>query len=391
MPEIDWTVVSGDGYDDPPDGVAVEVIPIRREFALSDCRRRSSGCGATCAASASTSCRPTPRRPRSSALPAARLAGTPAIYTIHGALYFEDNGRKANILGWCFERWCCQWANRVLVQSREDEVALPRVRNLPAWQAGLRGQRDRDGPVSGAGGAALHADRPIVMMVSRLVREKGCADFLALAARCRAGPTSSTSGPFEHDQTRRPHRGGGGRGLGGRARSGSSARSTTCGPTWPRPTWWSSPPTARASPGWPWRLRPWAGRWPPTTSAACARSSTRASACSCPAGDRPALTAVVDAPGRRSRPLLRARCPVPRLGGGPLLGGAGRRAAPVHLRQPMVRSRRRDRRRVPDRRRRGLVRRHGRPGRGVPAPAGRPQRPRRPGRPAGLGRRGSPR
>ena len=48
---------------------------------------------------------------------------------------------------------------------------------------------------------ALHEELPIVMMVSRLVREKGCADFLDLARRCRAGPTSSTSGPFEHDQS----------------------------------------------------------------------------------------------------------------------------------------------------------------------------------------------
>ncbi len=53
-------------------------------------------------------------------LPAARLSGTTAIYTIHGALYFRDNSRLANVMGWLFERWCCAWADLVLVQSRED-------------------------------------------------------------------------------------------------------------------------------------------------------------------------------------------------------------------------------------------------------------------------------
>ena len=124
MPEIDWTVVSGDAYDEPPEGVAVEVVPIRREFALSDfasfhrlwryLRRQRFDFVQT-------------HTPKASflGLPAARLAGTPALYTIHGALYFGDNSRMANVLGWCFERWCCTWADRVLVQSREDESALP--------------------------------------------------------------------------------------------------------------------------------------------------------------------------------------------------------------------------------------------------------------------------
>jgi hypothetical protein len=38
LPDVQWTVVSGDPYDDPVEGVAVEVIPIRRQFALSDFR-----------------------------------------------------------------------------------------------------------------------------------------------------------------------------------------------------------------------------------------------------------------------------------------------------------------------------------------------------------------
>ncbi len=200
LSEIAWTVVSGDCYDDPPDGVAVEVIPIRREFALSDIasflglwrylRRQRFDFVQT-------------HTPKASflGLPAARLAGSPAIYTIHGALFFVGNGRKANILGWCFERWCCTWASRVLVQSREDEQALP-----AAWICN-RGKLSHLGngivmdrflaPVA----PALQSDRPIVMMVSRLVREKGCADFLAIAASLAGRADFVHVGPFEHDQS----------------------------------------------------------------------------------------------------------------------------------------------------------------------------------------------
>jgi glycosyltransferase involved in cell wall biosynthesis len=199
MPEIDWTVVSGDRYDEPPDGVAVQVVPIRREFALSDAgsfvrlwryfRSQHFDFVQT-------------HTPKASflGLPAARLAGRPAIYTIHGALYFEGNGRMANILGWCFERWCCTWADRVLVQSREDQRALP-----AAWIC-RRDKLDFVGngivmdrflaPVA----PALRSDRPIVMMIGRLVREKGCADFLAMAASGSDRADFVHVGPFEHDQ-----------------------------------------------------------------------------------------------------------------------------------------------------------------------------------------------
>ena len=199
MPEIDWTVVSGDRYPEPPDGVAVEVIPIRREFALSDAasfvglwrylRRQRFDFVQT-------------HTPKASflGLPAARLAGSPAIYTIHGALYFEGNGRMANILGWCFERWCCTWAT-----GSWSRAARTR-RRCPRWGSAARGKLAFVGngivmdrflaPVA----PALASDRPIVMMVSRLVREKGCADFLALAASLSGRADFVHVGPFEHDQ-----------------------------------------------------------------------------------------------------------------------------------------------------------------------------------------------
>jgi glycosyltransferase involved in cell wall biosynthesis len=197
---IEWTVVSGDAYADPPVGVHVEVVPIRREFALSDLssfarlwrvlRRERFAFVQT-------------HTPKASflGLPAARLAGSPAIYTIHGSLYFAGNGRKANVLGWCFERWCCTWAHRVLVQSTEDERVLPAVRICSADKLSYLGNGIVMERFSTSVAPALSSDRPLVVMVSRLVREKGCADFLTLAAALAGKADFIHVGPFEHDQS----------------------------------------------------------------------------------------------------------------------------------------------------------------------------------------------
>jgi glycosyltransferase involved in cell wall biosynthesis len=200
LPDIDWTVVSGDRYDDPVEGVAVEVVPIRREFALSDfgsfyrlyryLRAKRFDFVQT-------------HTPKASflGLPAARLAGGPTLYTIHGALYFADNSRRANVLGWCFERWCCSWATGVLVQSREDLSTLPRAGICRAGKIryvgnGIMIERFLE-PVT----PALEGDRPIVMMVSRLVREKGCVDFIDVARRLGHRAEFVHVGPNEHDQS----------------------------------------------------------------------------------------------------------------------------------------------------------------------------------------------
>jgi glycosyltransferase involved in cell wall biosynthesis len=200
LPELDWTVVSGDRYDDPVEGVTVEVIPIRREFALSDLgsfarlwrylRGQRFDIVQT-------------HTPKASflGLPAARLAGGTAIYTIHGALYFDGNGRLANVLGWCFERWCCTWATCVLVQSREDESVLPRVGICSRRKLRYVGNGIVMDRFLAAVEPELHEELPIVMMVSRLVREKGCADFLELARRLQGRATFVHVGPFEHDQS----------------------------------------------------------------------------------------------------------------------------------------------------------------------------------------------
>jgi glycosyltransferase involved in cell wall biosynthesis len=198
--EIEWTVVSGDAFDDPPETVEVEVIPIRREFALSDAvsfarlwrylRRQRFDFVQT-------------HTPKASflGLPAARLAGSTAIYTIHGSLYFAGNSGRANALGWCFERWCCLWAHRVLVQSREDQEVLPKVGICGRRKLSYLGNGIMMDRFVTSVSPALRSDRPIVLMVSRLVREKGCADFLALAESLEGRADFVHVGPVEHDQS----------------------------------------------------------------------------------------------------------------------------------------------------------------------------------------------
>ncbi len=200
LDDIKWTVISGDPYDDPAEHVEVEVVPIRREFAPSDfrafarmwrcLRRRKFDLVQT-------------HTPKASflGLPAARLAGSPALYTIHGSLYFVGNGRRANLLGWLFERWCCTWADRVLVQSREDEEVLPKVRICSRRKLAYIGNGIVLERFSTPIPPALRTERPIVMMIGRLVREKGCADFIDLA-RSMAGRADFVHvGPREHDQS----------------------------------------------------------------------------------------------------------------------------------------------------------------------------------------------
>lgn len=200
LSDISWSVVTGDPFDGAPDHLQVEVVPIRRKFSLSDVfafvalwrlfRRHRYSFVQT-------------HTPKASflGLPAARLTGTPALYTVHGSLYFGDNGRLANLLGWLFERWCCSWAHQVLVQSSEDEHVLSRVRICPARKLRFVGNGVELGRFTGSSTVVEAGEKPVVLMVSRLVREKGCLDYIELARRLSGRATFVHVGPMEHDQT----------------------------------------------------------------------------------------------------------------------------------------------------------------------------------------------
>lgn len=197
---ISWTVVSGDAFDDAPENVTVEVVPIRRELSFSDLRsflalrrlfrRRHFDFVQT----------HTPK-PSLLGLPAARLAGSKAVYTIHGALYFSDNDKAGNVAGWAFEKWCCTWAHLVLVQSREDERVLPRARICAQHKLRYIGNGVvLDKFLEQVVPAPVRSSKPMVLMVSRLVKEKGCADFLEIARNLSDRASFVHVGPTEDDQ-----------------------------------------------------------------------------------------------------------------------------------------------------------------------------------------------
>jgi glycosyltransferase involved in cell wall biosynthesis len=200
LSEISWALVSGEDYADAPGHLAVHVVPMRREPALSDLRSL---------AALYRFFRRHPFRfvqthtPKASmlGLPAARWAGLPTLYTVHGAMFFKDNTRAQNVLGWLFERWCCTWARRVLVQSREDAATLPRARICRAGKVvfignGIDLERFRAvPPPSGTAGV------PVVTMVSRLVAEKGCREFFEVARSLHGLARFVHVGPVEPDQS----------------------------------------------------------------------------------------------------------------------------------------------------------------------------------------------
>ena len=198
--EISWTVVTGDSFEGAPENVTVDVVPLRRELSSSDLRsfgrlmrlfrRRHFDFVQT----------HTPK-PSMLGLPAARLAGSKALYTIHGALYFADNDRAGNIAGWLFEKWCCTWANLVLVQSREDERVLSKARICPSHKLRYIGNGVvLDRFTESVPAVPTQSSKPVVLMVSRLVKEKGCSDFLELARRLADTATFVHVGPTENDQ-----------------------------------------------------------------------------------------------------------------------------------------------------------------------------------------------
>lgn len=201
--EIRWTIVSGDRGAENLEGVpglSVEVVPIRREMAPSDLRSFLDLLRLFRARRFDFVQTHTPKA-SVLGLPAARLSRTCALYTIHGSLYFRGNRATTNLAGWLFERWCCTWAHDVLLQSKEDLEALPRARICPRRKLHYIGNGivvDRfTEPVE----PAFRSPRTVVLMVSRLVREKGCADFVSLAEQLGQQVDFVHVGPAEPDQS----------------------------------------------------------------------------------------------------------------------------------------------------------------------------------------------
>jgi glycosyltransferase involved in cell wall biosynthesis len=200
MSAVPWAVTAGDAWPDAPPQLEVHLVPMRRELALTDLRaflglarlfrRRRFRLVQT-------------HTPKASmlGLPAARITGTRSLYTVHGALYFAENSRLRNVAGWLFERWCCTWADLVLVQSREDLDVLRSARICRATKLRFLGNGIDLGRFT-IEPPPTHS-RPVVLMVSRLVAEKGCLDFVELARRLSDLADFVHVGPEEPDQTDR--------------------------------------------------------------------------------------------------------------------------------------------------------------------------------------------
>ena len=199
LPRSPGSSCSGDALDDPPDDVSVEVVPIRREFAPSDI-------GAfvrlwRCPPASPVRLRPDPHA--EGVIP--RVARGPAQWN-HSRVH------RARLAVLPRQHTCGQPPRvdlRTMVlhvgESRPRPEPRGRARptrsaHLPGGQGPLHRQRDRGGPLPRVRGSRGRVDEPVVVMVGRLVREKGCDDFLELARRLRGAADFVHVGPVEADQ-----------------------------------------------------------------------------------------------------------------------------------------------------------------------------------------------
>ncbi len=124
----------------------------------------------------------------------ARLASARMIvHTVHGYLFNENSRGLHQALGVGAERWCAAWCHHLLFQSREDYEhavtqrfkepgrlhlignGIDERRFAPERYPDARRQKRRE--------LGLEEDHLVVGMVARLVREKGFAEFFAMAGR----------------------------------------------------------------------------------------------------------------------------------------------------------------------------------------------------------------
>ena len=376
--EVSWSVVSGDAFADPPKDVSVQVIPIRREFALSDLAafvrlwryfRRPS-----------FRLRPDPHTQgvvsRSARGPLERHQGD--LHDSRLAVLPRQPPRRQH--------------PRVAVRNvvlrvgacgagpeQGGREVLPRAHICPAGKIRYVGNGvvlDHFTPPNPATESWPRPERPTVLMVSRLVREKGCADFLGLARALHGQADFVHVGPVEPDQSdalsRRRDRGGLGRRVVRRGRGGHPAL-----PGGGRRRGAAVVPRGSAPRGHGGGCRRSARRRLRRARGAGGRRPRHGLLV--PRGDASRSGRRREGPSRGPGTTGCARPGVPAAGAGALLRGRSHRAATRRLRR--TGRGRREQRRLCDSRRGGLLRRHGRarPRRGPP------DRP-RPGWPGGVAR-----
>jgi glycosyltransferase involved in cell wall biosynthesis len=124
----------------------------------------------------------------------AQWARTPlVVHTVHGFLFNENSRGLHRAAAVAAERWCAAWSDHLFFQSEADhayavEHRFKRPEQLhligngvderrydPALYANARREKRRE--------LGLGDDDLVVGMVTRLVREKGCIEFFAMAAR----------------------------------------------------------------------------------------------------------------------------------------------------------------------------------------------------------------
>lgn len=199
LEEIAWSLVSGDDYPNAPSSLDFHVVPMRREPAPSDLASFISMYRFFCHNRYDFVQTHTPKASML-ALPAVRLTGARVLYTVHGSLFFRGNHPLWNALGWLFERWCCSWASLVLVQSAEDRDVMPKARICRAGKVRFIGNGIRLSRFTACPPPEPFRASPVVVMISRLVAEKGCRDFFRAAEELGSVARFVHVGPFEHDQ-----------------------------------------------------------------------------------------------------------------------------------------------------------------------------------------------
>ena len=290
------------------------------------------------AASASTSCRPTPRRHRSSGCPRPAWPGAPPSTPSTAPCTSRATAGRPTSSDGASNAGAARGPTGSWSRAARTNGSCPRSGSAPGGKLSYRGQRHRAWTASRAGvaGAALgppHRDdgqppgaREGVCRLLGPGRVAGRSGRLRPRRAVRARPE------------RRPHRGGDRRGV--RSGHGEIHRRcrTMCGPIWRRPTVVVLPSYREGIP----RVAMEAAAMGRPVAAYDIRGVREVIDPGLGSAGAPRATSGAD---RCGRGLIgdADRCaelgePLPEVGGGPLLGGPGRRAAAGPRTRPMGRS-----------------------------------------------------